>query len=99
VRAKAFYVTIAVIILLGYGINYIGAISPIKALVYSAAINGIIAPPLIIVLLLICNNPKIVGTRMNGKLSNILGWAAVALMGAAAIYMIYSWITGSGDSG
>ncbi len=91
-RAKAFYLTIAAVILLGYGVNFIQAIDPIKALVYSAALNGIIAPPLIIVLLFICNNRKIVGDRVNGIWSNILGWTSVILMGPAAIYLMYDML-------
>jgi len=89
-RAKAFYIVIAIMVLIGYGMNWVDIISPIDALVYSAAINGIIAPPLIIVLLLICNNRKIMGERVNHYLSNILGWGTVVFMGLAAGYLVYS---------
>jgi len=89
-RAKAFYITIAITVLIGYAFNWLDIISPIDALVYSAAINGIIAPPLIIVLLLICNNKKIMSERINHRISNILGWATVVFMGAAAGYLVYS---------
>ena len=93
-RAKAFYLTIAAAILAGYLLNFFHGISPVKALVYSAALNGIVAPPLIVVLLLICNNRKIVGRRGNGPVSNILGWLTVVLMGAAAAFLIWAMATG-----
>lgn len=93
-RAKGFYVTIAGVVLVGYLLNFVQAFDPVKALVYSAALNGVVAPPLIVVLLLICNNPKIVGRRTNGPWSNWLGWITVVLMGAAAIYLVYAMVTG-----
>ncbi len=92
-RAKAFYVTIAAVVLVGCALNFVGVISPIKALVYSAALNGVVAPPLI-VLLLICNNRTIVGARVNGLWSNLLGWITVLLMGPAAVYLIYCILQG-----
>jgi len=91
-RAKSFYLTIAVVVALGYGINFIHAISPIKALVYSAALNGVIAPPLMIVLLFICNNRRIMGERTNGLWANVWGWVGIATMGPAAIYLIYAML-------
>jgi NRAMP (natural resistance-associated macrophage protein)-like metal ion transporter len=93
-RAKAFYLTIAGVVLVGYLLNFVHAISPVKALLYSAALNGVVAPPLIIVLLLICNNRKIVGKLHNGWLSNVLGWITVVFMGAAAAFLIWAMATG-----
>jgi NRAMP (natural resistance-associated macrophage protein)-like metal ion transporter len=93
-RARAFYLTVAAVIVTGGAMNFVGVISPIKALVYSAAINGIIAPPLIVVLLLICNNKKIMGNRTNGRWSNFFSWLAVAIMGSAAIYFLFALVTG-----
>ncbi len=93
-RAPGFYLTIAAVIVVGAVLNLANIISPIKALVFSAALNGIVAPPLIIVLLLICNNRTIVGDQANGKWSNAFGWLTVALMGPAAIYLIVASIQG-----
>lgn len=89
-RAKGFYLTIVGVIFAGYLLNFTNALSPVKALVYSAALNGVVAPPLIVVLLLICNNRRIVGDRTNGLWSNVFGWLTVALMGPAAIYLVYA---------
>ena len=93
-RARGFYLTIAAAVVAGYLLNFVHAISPVKALLYSAALNGIVAPPLIVILLLICNNPKIVGKRRNGWLSNLFGWSAVVFMGAAAAFLIWAMATG-----
>jgi NRAMP (natural resistance-associated macrophage protein)-like metal ion transporter len=93
-RARAFYLVIAAAIVGGYALNFVRAISPVKALFYSAVLNGVFAPPLIVILLLVCNNRKVVGDRCNGRLSNILGWITVVFMGAAAGFLIWSMITG-----
>jgi Mn2+/Fe2+ NRAMP family transporter len=93
-RAKGFYATIALVIVVGYLLNFVGAISPVKALLYSAVLNGLVAPPLIVVLLFICNNRKIVGKNANGWLSNTLGWFAVVFMSLAGGLLIWSLFTG-----
>ena len=68
--------------------------TPVKALLYSAVLNGLVAPPLIVVLLLICNNRKIVGKNANGWLSNSLGWLAVVIMSLAGGLLIWSLFSG-----
>lgn len=92
--AKGFYVIIALVSIVVYLLNFVQVISPVKALLYSAVLNGLVAPPLIVVLLLICNNRKIVGKNANGWLSNTLGWLAVALMSLAGGLLIWSLFTG-----
>ena len=93
-RAKGFYATIAVVIIVGYLLNFVQVISPVKALLYSAVLNGLVAPPLIVVLLFICNNRKIVGKNANGWLSNTLGCLAVVLMSLAGGFLIWTLFTG-----
>ncbi|MBC7962178.1 MAG: divalent metal cation transporter [Steroidobacteraceae bacterium] len=93
-RAKGFYATITVVIVAGYLLNFVQVISPIKALLYSAVFNGLVAPPLIVVLLFICNNRKIMGKNGNGWLSNTLGWLAVIIMTVAGGLLIWSLFTG-----
>src|SRR5665647_148394 len=93
-RAKGFYATIALVIVVGYLLNFVQMISPVKALRYSAVLNGLVAPPLIVVLLFICNNRKIVGKNTNGWLSNTLGGLAVVLMSLAGGLLIWSLFTG-----
>ena len=92
-EAKAFYVVIAVSLILGLLMNYIG-ISPIKALIYSAILYGLTAPILIAIILHIANNKKVMGEYTNGKLSNILGFATLILMTSAAVIMLYLQFAG-----
>jgi Mn2+/Fe2+ NRAMP family transporter len=66
----------------------------VKGLLYSAAINGVVAPPLIVILLLICNNRTIIKDRGNGWLSNLLGILTVLLMGATAVLLLWAMATG-----
>lgn len=95
-HARAFYLTISAVVLTGYLLNFVHSFSPIKGLFYCAVINGMVAPPLIAILLFICNNRRIVGDRCNGRTSNVLGWTAVILMSTAALYMVYGMATGQG---
>ena len=90
-EAKPFYIIIAVSLLIGLSLNYLG-ISPIKALIYSAILYGLTAPVLIAIILHISNNKKIMQTYTNGKRSNILGYIALTLMSIAALSLILSVI-------
>ena len=90
-QAKAFYVIIAISLILGLSLNYIG-ISPIKALIYSAILYGLTAPVFIAIILYISNSKKIMGEHANGKTSNILGFATLVLMTVAAVILVYMQI-------
>jgi len=92
-QAKAFYIIIAISLILGLALNYMG-LSPIKALIYSAILYGLTAPVLIVIILHISNNKKIMGKQTNGKMSNILGFAALILMSAAAVVLVYMQLSG-----
>lgn len=87
-QAKAFYIIIAISLILGLSMNYIG-ISPIKSLIYSAILYGLTAPVLIAIILHISNNKKIMGKNTNGIISNILGFLTLILMTFAAVILIY----------
>jgi Mn2+/Fe2+ NRAMP family transporter len=89
-RAKLFYGMIIVPTLIGMLINFIG-INPIRALFWTAVINGFLAPPMLVVIMLIANNRTIMGERTNGLWANIVGWATTAVMWAAAIGLILTW--------
>ena len=86
-EAKAFYIVITISLILGLLMNELG-ISPVKALIYSAILYGLTAPVLIAIILHIANNKKVMGKYTNGKLSNILGFATLILMTAAAVVML-----------
>jgi NRAMP (natural resistance-associated macrophage protein)-like metal ion transporter len=88
-EAPAFYTVIALATLVGAAINLIG-INPISALYYAAVLNGIVAPMLLFMIMLISNNRKIMQNKTNGRVSNILGWIATIAMGIAAIALLIS---------
>ena len=90
-NAKAFYLVIAISLILGLLMNYIG-ISPIKALIYSAILYGLTAPVLIAIILHISNNKKIMGKYTNSKISNILGFATLTLMTVAVVVLVITLI-------
>lgn len=89
-RAKAFYAVIGASTLIGMLINFLG-INPIDALFWTAVINGFLAPPLLVLIILIANNKKVMGKRVNGRITNILGWLTTAIMFAAAVALAVTW--------
>ncbi len=92
-RAPEFYAVIAVATAIGISINFVG-INPITALVLSAVINGLLAAPLLVVLMLVSNDRTVMGSRANGRALNLLGWTTAAVMGVAAIALIATTILG-----
>jgi NRAMP (natural resistance-associated macrophage protein)-like metal ion transporter len=90
-KAHGFYGVITIATLIGLFINFIG-IDPIKALVVTAVINGVVAVPLIFLIAKIANNKKIMGEYVSGKLSNTFVWLTFIAMGSAAIAMLASFV-------
>ena len=90
-EAKAFYLVIALSLLLGLALNYIG-VSPVKALIFTAILYGLTAPVLIAMILHISNNKKIMGEFVNDKKANIVGFTALIIMSVAAIALLYLYI-------
>ena len=93
-EARTFYIIIAISLILGLSLNYIG-ISTVKALIYSAVLYGLTAPVLIAIILHICNNKKVMGKYTNSRISNIVGMITLALMTAAAAILVYLELKGS----
>jgi NRAMP (natural resistance-associated macrophage protein)-like metal ion transporter len=89
-QAKQFYAVIVVATIVGMLINFLG-INPIDALFITAVINGFVAPPLLVLIMLVANNRRIMGDRVNGVGLNIVGWLATAAMSAAAIALALTW--------
>lgn len=88
-EAKPFYIVVALSLILGLSINYIG-ISPIKALIYTATLYGITAPVIIAIVLHISNNKKVMGDHTNGRWSNVLGIITLSLMTLSVLFLIYT---------
>ncbi|NEW78918.1 MAG: divalent metal cation transporter [Gelidibacter sp.] len=87
-KAKAFYISIIVSLIVGLALNFIG-VSPIKALLFTAIAYGLTAPILIAIILHIGNNKEIMKANTNSKISNILGFITLSVMTVAAIALIY----------
>lgn len=78
-RAKGFYMVITVSILVGLSLNFFH-INPMQALYYAAFLNGIIALPLLVVIMITGDNPKIMGKETNPVWVQIFGWLAVLML-------------------
>ncbi|HEY4276443.1 MAG TPA: divalent metal cation transporter [Rhizomicrobium sp.] len=87
-EAKGFYTVIAAAVLLGLGIDYSG-LDPIKALFWSAVINGVIAVPMMAAMMLVAGHRGKMGDFRAGPVLGGLGWLSTAVMAAATIAMIY----------
>jgi NRAMP (natural resistance-associated macrophage protein)-like metal ion transporter len=88
--AKEFYIVLVLSTLGGLLIEFVG-INSIDALFWTAVINGFLAPPLLVVIMLVSNNPKVMGKRVNSRLTNALGWTTTVAMFAAAIALVLTW--------
>jgi Mn2+/Fe2+ NRAMP family transporter len=89
-RAKLFYGIISLSTLVGMLINFVG-INAMAALFWTAVLNGFLAPPILVVVMLIANNKSVLGEHVNGRLSNAIGWATTAAMSAAATALALTW--------
>ncbi len=88
-EAKAFYMVVALSLILGLLIHYIG-ISPIKALIYTATLYGITSPVIIAIVLHISNNKSVMGNYTNGLRSNIMGIITLLLMTLSVLFLLYT---------
>jgi Mn2+/Fe2+ NRAMP family transporter len=89
-RAKAFYGAIAVAIVIGMGVNF-SSLDPIKALFWSAVINGVVAVPIMVMLMVLSSRMAIMGEFTLPLPLKIIGWAATVVMAIAAIGMLATW--------
>jgi Mn2+/Fe2+ NRAMP family transporter len=90
-EARAFYGVIIISVIIGILINFIG-IDPIKALIYSAIANGIIAPIILVCIVHMSGSKKLMGKYRNSSTGNIVGWIITIFMGLAAIGAVISLI-------
>jgi Mn2+/Fe2+ NRAMP family transporter len=89
-QAKKFYAIIATSTIRGLWINFTN-IDPIKALVYTAVINGIVAVPVFMVVMKIANDRKILKEKVNGKISNIIGCITIVIMAMSVVMLFLTW--------
>ena len=89
-RAREFYGVIAVGLALGLALNYAG-FNAVSMLFWAAVLNGVLAPPLIVIVLLLTSNPAIMGERSNPHWLAVLGWITVGVMTLASAAMFATW--------
>ncbi len=92
-RAPQFYGVILASTLVATEMNYVG-INPVAALFATSLIYGFLAPPLLVLLMLVSSNPAIMGARVNGPWIKLLGWVATAVAAAAAVGLALTWLSG-----
>jgi NRAMP (natural resistance-associated macrophage protein)-like metal ion transporter len=85
-RAPRFYAVIAAAMLIGLALDFAG-LNAVKMLFWSAVVNGVLAPPLVVLVVLLTSSRKVMGEWVNSRLANVLGWLCAAVMTAAAIAM------------
>jgi len=90
--ARQFYGVIALAMIVGMLLNF-SHVNAIRLLIWSAVVNGLLAPPLIVIILVVCNNRSVMGEHRNGRALNVLGAMAAVVMFVAAGALIYSWMT------
>ncbi len=89
-EARAFYGTIAVATAIGVAINFIG-IDPIKALFWTAVLNGVIAVPLMVVSMMMAMSPRVMGRFVLPRPLTVMGWLATAVMALIVAAMFLTW--------
>ena len=83
-QARRFYLVLGGAIVAGVVLDVFAG-NPIRMLFWSAILNGLLAPPLMVLVMLVGNNRKIMGAHVNSRWLNLLGWTATLLMTAAAV--------------
>jgi Mn2+/Fe2+ NRAMP family transporter len=89
-EAKAFYALIAGFTAVALGLNFLG-FNPMKALVWSGIVQGFSTPVLLLLIMLITNDRRIMGERVNSLPINVLGWITTAAMLSASIALVITW--------
>jgi len=85
-RAPRFYSVIGIAMLIGMALNF-GGFNAVKMLFYSAVLNGILAPPLVVLVVMLSSDRRVMGDRINSRTTSVLGWICAAVMAIAAVAM------------
>ncbi|MBR8512864.1 NRAMP family divalent metal transporter [Burkholderia cenocepacia] len=91
-RAPAFYTVLALCVIVGIAICF-SPIDPIRALYWSAVLNGVAAVPMLVLVMLLSQQRDAAGQPGSGPVSKVFGWLAVALMAASVVTMIVDVLT------
>jgi len=85
-RSPGFYVIIAAAMLIGLALN-LARLNAIKMLFWSAILNGVLAPPLVVLVVVLSSDRTVMGDRVNSRWANAMGWICAIAMAAAAVAM------------
>jgi len=86
-RAAQFYMVIAGAMVVGLALDFAG-LNAVKMLFWSAVVNGVLAPPLVVLVVLLTSDRKVMGARTNSLGAKALGWICAAMMSAAALGLL-----------
>ena len=86
-RAPQFYMVIAGAMVIGLALDFAG-LNAVKMLFWSAVLNGMLAPPLVVLVILLTSDRKVMGARVNSRGAKVLGWTCAAVMSAAAVTLL-----------
>ena len=89
--ARQFYAAIAISTLVAMGMNFLH-LNAMKALIVAAIIQGFVAPPLLLMIMLVSNNRAIMGARVNRWWVNALGWITTAAVTATTVALVIVWV-------
>jgi NRAMP (natural resistance-associated macrophage protein)-like metal ion transporter len=85
--ARQFYIVVAVSMGLGLILNFVG-LNAVAMLFWAAVVNGVLAPPLIVLIVRLTSDPRVMGFRVNSAPLRWLGWATAVIMGGASVCML-----------
>jgi Mn2+/Fe2+ NRAMP family transporter len=86
-KARRFYAVIGAAMLVGLSLDFAG-LNAVKMLFWSAVLNGVLAPPLVVLVVLLSSDKRVMGELVNSRTAATLGWICAAVMSAAAISML-----------
>jgi len=89
--APRFYAVIGVSIIVGLCFDF-ARLNAVKMLFWSAILNGLLAPPLVVVVVLLTSDRKVMGSRVNSRALQVLGWICAIIMTTAAVGLLVSLI-------
>jgi Mn2+/Fe2+ NRAMP family transporter len=85
--APGFYLVIAGAMVVGLALDFAG-LNAVRMLFWSAVMNGVLAPPLVILVVLLTSDKKVMGKRVNSRGMKVLGWICAAVMSTAALALL-----------
>ena len=89
-RSPKFYAMLAVAVMLGLVLNYL-KLNAVRMLFWAAVLNGMLAPPLVVLVTLLSSDRSVMGARVNPLILTILGWLTAGVMLAATVMMFVTW--------